>query len=54
MALKRTIFYQIKAESVEINHKSSWPYVLDQNYRSLNIGDSGSGKTDVLMNVMKY
>ena len=54
MALKRTNFYQIKVESVEINHKSSWPYVLVQNYRSLIIGDSGSGKSNVLLDVMKY
>ena len=40
-------------ESVEINHNSNWPYIPDHPYRILVIGDSGSGKTNVLLNLIK-
>ena len=40
-------------QSVEINHNPNWPYIPDHPYRILIIGGSGSGKTNVLLNLMK-
>ena len=40
-------------ESVEINHNTNWPYLPDYPYRILIIGGSGSGKTNVLLNLIK-
>ena len=61
LALKNltTIFEQIVImrhfdESVEINHIPNWPYILDHRYRILIIGGSGSGKTIVLLNLIKH
>ena len=39
---------------VEINHKSSWTYISDHPHRFLIIGGSGSGKTNVLLNLIKH
>ena len=40
-------------ELIEINHNPNWPYVLDHSYRILiNVG-SGSGKTNVSLNLIK-
>ena len=58
---KNKIFYQIKVitmmkffdKSVEINHYPNWPYITDHLYRILIIGRSGSGKTNVLLNLIK-
>ena len=55
-------FYQIQIitmkknydESVAINYNQNWPYIPDYPYRILNIGFSGSGKTNVLFNFMKH
>ena len=49
------MFYQIKVitkfyQSVEINHNPNGPNL----YRILSIGGSGSGKTDVLLNLIKH
>ena len=41
-------------ESVEINHNLNWPYIHDHTYRILIIGGLGSGKTNVLLNLIKY
>ena len=41
-------------QSVEINHNLNWSYILDHPYRILVIGGSGSGKTNVLLNVIKH
>ena len=41
-------------QSVKINHNPNWPYIPDHPYRILTIGDSGSGKTNVLLNVIKH
>ena len=42
-------------ESVEINHNPDWPYIPpDHPYKSLIIGDSGSGITNVLLNLIKH
>ena len=40
-------------QSVEINHNSNWPYITDHPYRILIIGGSGSGKTNVLLHLIK-
>ena len=41
-------------QSVEINHNPNWPYIPDHTYRILIIGGSGSGKTNVLLNLMRH
>ena len=41
-------------ESVEINHNPNWPYIPDDPYRILIISGSGSGKTNVLLSLIKY
>ena len=41
-------------ESVEIKHNPNWPYILDHPYKILIIGGSGSGKTNVLLNLIKH
>ena len=41
-------------QSVELNHNSNWPYILDHPYRILNIGGLGSGKTNVLLNLITH
>ena len=41
-------------ESVEINHNPSKLYIPDHPYRILIIGGSGSGKTNVLLNLIKH
>ena len=35
------------------NHNPNWPKILDQSYGILTIGDSGSGKTSTLINLIK-
>ena len=34
-------------------HNEKWPYIPDHPYRILIIGDSGSGKTNTLFNLIK-
>ena len=41
-------------QSVEINHSPNWAYISDHPYRILNIGGSGSQKTNVLLNLIKH
>ena len=41
-------------ESVEISHNPSWPYIPDHSYRILIICGLGSGKTNVLLNLIKH
>ena len=41
-------------ESVKINHRQNWPHVPDHPYRILIIGNSRSGKTNVLWNLLKH
>ena len=41
-------------QSVEINHNPNWSYILDHPYRILMISCSGSGKVNVLLNLIKY
>ena len=40
-------------QSVEVNHNQNWPYIPDHPYWILIIGGSGSGKTNVLLNLIK-
>ena len=41
-------------QSVKINHNPNWPYIVDHPYRILIIAGSGSGKTNVLLNLIKH
>ena len=41
-------------ESVKLNHDPILPYILDHPYIILIISDSGSGKTNVVLNLIKY
>ena len=41
-------------QSVELNQNPNWPYIPDHPYRILIIGVSGSGKTNVLLNLIKH
>ena len=40
-------------KSVKINHKTNWHYILDHLFRILIIGGWGSGKTNVLLSIIK-
>ena len=39
-------------QSAEIDHNPNWPYIPDHPHRNLIIDGSGSGKTNVLLNLM--
>ena len=41
-------------QSVEKNHNQNWPYFLDHPYIILIIGGSGSGKTNLSLNLIKH
>ena len=41
-------------ESIQINHNPNWPYIPEHLCRILTIGGSGSGKTNVLLNLIKH
>ena len=41
-------------ESVKINHKPIYPYISDHPYSIVVIGGSGSGKTNVLLNLIQH
>ena len=41
-------------QSVEINDDPKWSYIPDHPYRVLIIGGLGSGKTNVLLNLIKH
>ena len=41
-------------QSVKINHNPNCRYTPDQSYRNLIIGGLGSGKTNVLLNLIKH
>ena len=41
-------------QSVKINHNPNCHYTPDQPYRNLIIGGLGSGKTNVLLNLIKH
>ena len=35
-----------------LSHNLKWPYIPDHSYRILIIGDSGSGETNALLNLI--
>ena len=37
----------------KVKHNKNWPYISDHPYRILIIGSSGSGKTYLLLNLIK-
>ena len=37
----------------KIKHNKNWPHISDHPYRMLVIGDSGSGKTNLLLNLIE-
>ena len=39
-------------ENIIEQHSPNWPYILDHPYGILIIGSSGSGKTNVLLNLI--
>ena len=41
-------------ESVKINYNQNWSYIPDHLCKILIIGSSGSGKTNVLLNLIKH
>ena len=41
-------------ESVQINHNANWPYISVHPQRILIISGSGSGKTNMLQNLIKH
>ena len=41
-------------QSVDINRTSNWPYIPDHPYRILIFSVLGSGKTNVLLNLIKH
>ena len=41
-------------QPVEINHNPNWPDIPDHPDRILIISGSGSGKTNVLLNLIKH
>ena len=41
-------------QSVEINHNPNGPYIRDHPYRFSIIGGSRSGKTNLLLNLIKH
>ena len=41
-------------KSVEIDHNLNWSYIPDHPHKILVIGGSGPGKTNVLLNLIKY
>ena len=40
-------------ESIKVNQNPDWIYIPNHPYRFLIIGGSGSGKTNVLLNLIK-
>ena len=41
-------------QSVKINHHLNWPDISNDPYTTLIIGGLGSGKTNVLLNLIKH
>ena len=41
-------------ELIEISHNSDWSYIPDRYYRILIIAGLGSGKTNVLLKLIKH
>ena len=47
------IIFDDYANENRTEHNKNWPYIPDHPHRILIIGDSGSGKTNVLLNLIK-
>ena len=41
-------------KSAETSYNPNWPYIPDHHYRILIIDGSGSGKTNVVLNLIKH
>ena len=41
-------------KSIKINYNPNWPYIFNQPYGILIVSTSGSGKTNVLLNLVKH
>ena len=41
-------------KSIEINHNPNWPCIPDHPYQLIVIGDLGSRKTNVELNLIKH
>ena len=46
------INFDVYANENKAEHNSKWPYIPDHPYRALLVGGSGSGKTNVLLNLI--
>ena len=46
------INYDYYTNEIKIEHNSKWPHIPDHPYRILIVGGSGSGKTNVLLNLI--
>ena len=46
-------FDDVTKENIK-EHNPNWPQIPDHPYRTLIIGDSGSGKTNSLFNLINY
>ena len=47
------INFDVYANENKTEHNENWLYISDHTYRILIIGDSGSGKTNVLLNLIE-
>ena len=47
------INFDDQANENKIKHNKHWPYIPDHPYRILIIGGSGSGKTNLLLNLIE-
>ena len=45
-------YYYVSKKKKKIKHNKNWPYAPDDQYRMLIIGGPGSGKTNVLLNLI--
>lgn len=45
---------KIFEESIETNHNTSWSYISNQSSKISIIGNTGSKKTDPLLNLIKH
>ena len=50
---KKMINFDNCVNENKTKHNESWPYIPDHPYRILIIGDSGSGKTNLLLNLIE-
>ena len=41
-------------QSIDVNHNPNWSYIPDHPYKIIIIGGSGSGKANMLLNLIKH